>query len=147
MQEDEVGDIDSVFDKTGQYYTVFSNLESLQNLKITKPRKDNLAEKRRGKRNKDSFELPPLTSLVPPIWAPQRPPGQSDDEARRVISISDPSKSSAGSQLFHACQEIESQSLGNLFCRVTIGALFRKTPSLEWAKGRDPPLVVQWHGR
>jgi len=103
--------------------------------------------KRQEKRNQQTLIMPPLTSQVNPIWVGQPAPTQTDEETRRITSISDPSKSSAGSQLFYACQERESEALGNLFCTVAIDALFEENPPLIWVKGRPKFPVVQWRSR
>jgi hypothetical protein len=71
----------------------------------------------------------------------------STEEVMRVVSISDPSKSSAGSKLYHACQEQETQLLGNVFCAVALDALFRKNPSVNWVTGRTDRPVIQWRSR
>jgi hypothetical protein len=148
QSEDFLDDDDDVLsDKAGRFYSVFETLESLQNLKITDTRKDNLAIKRQGKRTQSFVDLPPLTSSVTPVRTGPPAPPQTDEEAQRVTSISDLSESSAGYRLFHACQEIESQNLANLFCTATLRALFGKRPQLGWATGRDRNPVVQWRSR
>ena len=147
IQPEDLLDDNILLTKATHFWTVFSTLQNLENLKITDTRKDNLADKRHKKRIQSFRDLPPLTSSVPPVWTGPPPPPQTDQEARRVTSISDPSKSSAGSQMFHGCQEIESQNLGNFFCTVSLRALFRTHPQLVWATGRDPIPVVQWRSR
>ena len=147
IQPEDLFDDNILLLKATHFWTVFSTLQNLENLKITDTRKDNLAGKRHEKRIQSFQDLPPLTSSVAPIWTGPPPPPQTDEEARRVTSISDPFKSSAGSQMFHACQEIESQNLGSFFCTVSLRALFRKHPSLHWPIGRDPSPVVQWRSR
>lgn len=135
-----------LLDKATHFYTVFSSLESLVNLKITESRKGNLAGKRREKRNQ-SLPMPPLTSQVVPVWVGPPAPPQSVEETLRITSISDPSKSSTGTQLFHATQEQESEYLANLFCKVALSALFRRNPTLDWVTGRPEIPVLQWRNR
>jgi hypothetical protein len=91
--------------------------------------------------------MPPPTSQFPPTWVGPPAPGMSTEEVMRVVSISDPSKSSAGSKLYHACQEQETQLLGNVFCAVALDALFRKNPSVNWVTGRTDRPVIQWRSR
>ena len=81
------------------------------------------------------------------MWVGPPAPPLTAEETRRVISISDPSKSSRGSQLFHATQEQESELLGNLFCQSTLKLLFLDPP-LDWATGRvDAIPVLRWRHR
>jgi hypothetical protein len=112
-------------------------------LKITETRMDNLAEKRSDKRSQ-IVVMPPPTTQFPPSWVGPAAPAQSAEEKQRVISISDPPKSSTGSKLYHACQEQETQSLGNVFCTVTLMMLFREDPPLSWVTGRSHLPVIQW---
>lgn len=146
IDEDEISDINVAFEKAGQFYTVFKTLRALRNLKVTETRVDNLAEKRSHKRSQ-IVVMPPPTSQFPPTWVGPPAPIQSEDEVQRVVSISDPSHSSAGSKLFHACQENETQLLGNAFCSVALDALFRESPSVNWVTGRDELPVVEWRSR
>lgn len=129
------------------FYAVFSTIKTLESLQVTNNRKENLASKRHEKYSQGPVTMPPLTSQVPLVWVGPPAPPQSEEETRRAMSISDLSKSSAGSKLFHACQEIESQMLGNLFCEVTITALFGEEAALSWVGGRPEPPVIQWRAR
>lgn len=116
-------------------------------LQFTDNRKESLAGKRHEKRDQSSLKMPVLTSQIAPVWVGPPAPAQSEEEVRRITSISDPSKSSAGSKLLHACQEIETQMLGNIFCTVAINALFEKDPTIDWAIGRNLSPLVQWRNR
>jgi hypothetical protein len=131
--------------KASYYHAVFAALRDLENVKITETRKDNLAEKRHEKRN-NSRRMGPLSTEVSPVWVGPPAPPLSEDDVRRIASISDPLQSSAGSQLFHATQEKESELLGNLFCQTTLDVLF-VDPSLDWVTGRTEIPILQWqHG-
>jgi hypothetical protein len=122
-------------------------LESLKTIQLTDTRKENLASKRHEKASQAPLIIPPLTSQFPPTWVGPPAPPQSEQEIRRVVSISDPSQSSAGSKLFYACQEVESQILGNLFCEVTLSALFGGKAALSWVNGRPKPPILRWRSR
>jgi hypothetical protein len=70
------------------------------------------------------------------------------DEIRRIASISDPAKSSAGSKLFYATQEKDSEMLAALFSQTVITFSFLQDPSLKWVTGRDKgKLVLRWPHR
>ena len=92
----------------------------LKNLQITDNRRETLAGKRQEKRNRQSMIMPPLTSQIHAQWVSPPASIQTEEETRHFTSISNPSKSSAGSQLFHACQERESEALGNIFSTATL---------------------------
>lgn len=129
--------------KAPSWWAVFSPLRDLTELGVTENRLDSLAEKRREKRNKVKAELPPLTSQFPTVWKGERsvlPP----KETARVTSISDPAKGSADSKVYYACQEKDSDRLGNQFCSTAIELLFDQNPPLTWATGRRKPPVLQW---
>jgi hypothetical protein len=131
-------------EKSSYYHAVFSTLQDLESLKVTDTRKENLAEKRHEKR---AGQVPALPSQVAPVWVGQRAPPLSAEETRRIASISDPSKSSSGGQLFHATQERESEVLGNQFCITTLKVLFLDGPALAWVTGRPKAPIIQWrHG-
>jgi len=85
-----------------------------------------------------------MSSQVAPIWVGQPVPPPSASESRRIVSISDPWKSSAGSRLFFAYREQESEALASLFCALAVSALFRKNPPLTWVTSRS---VTQWRSR
>jgi hypothetical protein len=125
---------------------MFWTLQDLQKLKVTDTRKDNLAEKRHEKRT--SRPIGTLSSQVAPVWVGPPGPPVTSEETQRIISISDPSKSSAGSQLYYATQEQESEMLANLFCQSTLRALMSTDPSLDWVEGRlDGMPVLRWRNR
>ena len=146
VQPEDLSNDDVLLQKATHFYLVFSTLQSLQELKVTDSRKENLAGKRQEKRSQSVIPMPPLTASVPPIWTGPSAPPQTDEETRRVASISNPSTSSAGWQLFHACQETETQSLGNLFCTLVIRLLFRGDPSIGWSNRSEEP-VLKWRSR
>lgn len=147
VQPEDLSNSDVLAIKAAYFYSVFETLESLHSLQVTDTRKDNLAAKRQEKHTQGSVVMPPLTSQTAPVWVGPPAPPQSDDEKRRVVSISDPAQSSAGSTLFQACQEIESQMLGNLFCQVIISVLFGKEAAVSWVNGRTRPPVLKWRAR
>lgn len=141
----DISNDEALFEKAPHVSNLFYILQDLENLKVTDTRKDNLAGKRREKRS--SRPMGPPTSQVAPVWVGPPAPPLTAEETRRVISISDASKSSAGSQLFHATQEQESELLGNLFCQSTLKLLFLDPP-LDWATGRvDAIPVLRWRHR
>jgi hypothetical protein len=113
-------------------------------LHVTDNRLDNLAEKR--KRNIEPTELPPLTSQLPTTWKGPRSASETA-EPGRVISISEPTKDSGGSKLFYACQEKDSDAMGNQFCATAIEVLFDQHPPLKWVTGRPKVPVLQWQRR
>jgi hypothetical protein len=88
-------------------------------LKITEARVDNFAEKHPEKRNY-IVVMPPSTIQFLPSWVDLAVPAQSTEEKQRVIIVFHPSKSSVSTKLHHACREQETQSLGNVFCTVTL---------------------------
>ena len=106
IQEDELPEINVLIEKGGPFYLMFSIVQSIIRLKVSETRMDNLAEKRSDKRTQ-IVVMPPPTTQFPPTWVVPCAPPQSADEMQRVISISDLSKSSAGSKLFHVFHERE----------------------------------------
>jgi len=140
VQPEDLCNDDVLFDKATQFYTVFSTLATLQNTKITETRKRNLAEKRQEKRN-PTF----ITPLSSHTWVgPPAPPLSAAETAQRIASISDPSKSSVGTELFQASEEKQSDTLANVFAKVAMTALFRRSPPLTWVTGRDQSPVLSW---
>jgi hypothetical protein len=125
-----------LIEKASYFLNVFLALRNIQNLKVTETRKDNLAAKRQ--------RATTLSSEVAPVWVGPPAPPQSAEETRRVASISDPSKSSSGGNLFHATQERETELLGNLFCLNTLTALFPTDLTIDWTQGRPQPPILQW---
>lgn len=89
--------------------------------------------------------LPPFVSQekAHSVGPPTRDP-ETEDDSQRVASISDPSKSSAGSKLYYACRETATQNLGNKFCCGALDELFETPPSLDWVTGRRTSPVFQW---
>jgi hypothetical protein len=129
--------------KAPGWWGVFSPLRDLIELGVTENRLENLAGKRREKRNKAPVDLPPLASQFPTLWKGKRfiP---KPTEGVRIPSISDPSKNSAESKVYYACQEKDSDTLGNQFCGTAIEALFDQNPLLTWSSGRPEVPVLQW---
>jgi hypothetical protein len=115
----------------------------LTELGVTENRLENLAGKRREKRNKAPVELPPLTSQFPTLWKGDRFIPEPT-EGTRIPSISDPCKNSAESKVYYACQEKDSDTLGNQFCATAIEALFDQNPPVIWSTGRPKVPVLQW---
>ena len=144
--------------KAGWFSWSFSSLHKLTSFKKTDSRVDNLSSKRSEKRAEkhsqqeeiDSRQpissMPPLVSQYPHRRLGPPPVPVTEEESRRVASISNPDKSSAGTKLFHACREEETQNLGNFFCEGAINELFYSEPALKWVTGRKKCPVVQWRG-
>jgi hypothetical protein len=110
---------------------------------MTENRQDALAEKRR---EKHAYGRP--VSATRPVWVGPPLPPPTPEEKQRIASISDPSKSSAGSKLFTATQEQESESLATLFFQNVLMMLFVNDPPVAWATGRDNAKpVVRWRSR
>jgi hypothetical protein len=147
VQPEDISDDNALLAKSSYFYSLFTNLQAIQNVKITDTRKKKLAEKRHEKRKRPQPKMLPLTSGVAAVWVGPPAPPQTDEEVRRVASISDPSQSSAGSQLFQACQEPESEAVANLFCTIVLKRLFRKDPPVDWVTGRPELPVLQWRSR
>ena len=131
-----------LFEKATHFHSVFSTLQQLENLKVTRTRKENLAEKRQEKRT----QLPVPISDSNIVWVGPSVPALSTAETNRTASISDPTISSGSGLRFHATQEKESELLGNLFCVTTLKSLFFGIP-LSWVNGRSPLPVLQWRHR
>jgi hypothetical protein len=147
IQSDEISNNRVLLEKAPYFNSLFWTLRDLEILKVTNTRKEILAEKRHEKRSTIESIGPP-TSHVPTVWVGPPAPALTAEERNRIISISDPSKSSAGSQLFHATQEQESELLGNLFCQAILNVLFLDDPSLNWVTGRVDALpVLRWRHR
>ena len=147
IQPEDVSNRSVLPTKAAYFYSTFLALRNLDSIQMTDTRRDNLAAKRQEKRSQDSITMPPLTSQIQPVWVGPPAPPQTEQEARRVMSISDPSQSKAGSKVYYACQEVESQMLGNLFCAATITVLFGDEAALSWVKGRSEPHVLEWRSR
>ena len=143
VQTDEIKSDRVVLQKAPNFTSTFWNLQDICGLNITDTRLDNFAEKRHEKR---SYGRP--TSSVLPVWVGPPLPPLTIEEAQRIVSISDPSKSSAGSRLFTATQEQESETLATSFCQSVLKMMFLDNSSVTWANGRDagkPRLV--WRTR
>ena len=143
VQTDEIETNRVILHKAPNFSGTFWTLQDIRGLSVTDTRLDNLAEKRHEKR---SYGRP--TSNILPVWVGPPLAPLTPEEAQRIASISDPSKSSAGSRLFTATQEQESETLAASFCQNVIKTLFPDNLSLEWAMGRDsgkPKLV--WRHR
>jgi hypothetical protein len=151
VQRDDLADDDLLVEKSRRFYSSFTTLHKIQRLKITNTRKDNLAAKRHEKHSQLEEHSTPVENMPPPTSqvlshhvGPKILPSQEDEETQRVASISDLEKSSAGSKLFHACQEQITQNLGNLFCEQAIKALFHKNPPLDWVSGHPETPLLEW---
>jgi hypothetical protein len=132
--------------KAPVWWGVFSPLRDIVELHVTNNRLDNLAGKRKEKHNIVSSQMPPLTSRLPTTWKGPRSASERT-EPDRVVSISAPTMDSAGSKLFYACQEKDSDTMGNQFCLTAIEALFDQHPPLIWVTGRPKVPVLQWQRR
>jgi hypothetical protein len=139
VQTDEIKDKRVIITKAPNFSTTFWKLWHICRLNITDTRLDNLAGKRHEKR---SYSRPISSTL--PVWVGPPLPPLTPEETQRIVSISDPSKSSVGSRLFTATQEQESEMLATSFCETVLNMLFPDNPSMTWATGRDdgkPTLV------
>jgi hypothetical protein len=101
---------------------------------ITDTRLDNFAGKCQGKHSSRPLGL--STSIVVPEWVSPLLVPLTAEDIHRIVSISDPSKSSAGSRLFHATQEKDSEMLATLPCETVI-LLNWEDPLLRWVMGRN----------
>jgi hypothetical protein len=146
VQADELSDNRTIHQKAPDFMSVLRAAHELRDLAVTEVRLDNFAEKRQEKRS--SRPIGPPTSAVIPEWVGPSLPPLTTEEIRRIASISDPSKSSAGSRLFYATQEKDSEMLATLFCTTVISLLFWDDPSLKWVTGRDKGKpVLRWRHR
>jgi hypothetical protein len=143
VQKDEINNTRVVMKKTPFFSNSFRNLRHICELNITDTRLENLAEKRQEKR---SYGRP--TSGTVPLWVGPSLAPLTPEETQRMVSISDPSKSSAGSRLFTATQEQESETLATSFCQTVLDILFPDKPPVTWATGRDDgEPILEWRNR
>jgi hypothetical protein len=142
VTSDEITNNRVIVQKAPHFISTFRNLQDLRRLNVTDTRQDNLAEKRYEKRHGRPI------STVPPEWVGPPLPPLTAEEAHRIASISDPSKSSAGSRLFTATQEKDSESLATSFFQNVLMLLFFDDPPVAWATGRDDAKpVLLWRNR
>ena len=140
VQTDEIQKTRVVLKKALHFTHTFQNLRHICGLNITDTRLDNFAEKRHEKR---SYGQPISGTL--PVWVGPPLAPLTPEEIQRIVSISDPSKSSAGSRLFTATQERESEALATSFCQTVLDMLFPDNPSVTWATGRDDGKpILEW---
>jgi len=132
VKPDEISQNRVLLRKAPNFANTFALVQDLRDLNITDTRLDNFADRRHEKRASGR-----PTSSVLPEWVGPRLPPLTAEEAQRIVSISDPTKSSAGSRLFTATQEQESESLATSFFRTILMMLFVDDPPLNWATGRD----------
>src|SRR5436190_1959799 len=143
IQSDEVNSNRIILQKAPNFTSTFRNLQDLRGLNVTDTRLGNFAEKRHEKHSYGRPASAVLTEWVGPPLAPL-----TAEEADRIVSISDPSKSSAGSRLFTATQEQESESLATSFFQNVLMMLFLDDPPVAWAIGRDDGKpVLRWRNR
>jgi hypothetical protein len=143
VKSDEISNNRILLQRAPNFLNTFQNLQDLRGLYITDSRRDTLAEKRQ---QKHAYGRP--TSSILPEWVGPPLPPLTPEEKHRMVSISDPSKSSAGSKLFTATQEQESESLATSFFRNVLILLFLDDPPVTWAKGReDVKPVLRWRNR
>jgi hypothetical protein len=146
VQPDELSNTRILHQKAPDFVSAFRAAHELRDLTVTEVRLDNFVEKRQEKRS--SRPSGPPTSAVIPEWVGPPLPPLTTDEIRRIASISDPAKSSAGSKLFYATQEKDSEMLATLFCKTVISFLFWEDLSLKWSIGRDEGKpVLRWRHR
>jgi hypothetical protein len=143
VQPNEIKSNRVILQKAPNFTHTFWNLQHIRGLNVTDTRLDNFAEKRHEKR---SYGRP--ASAVLPVWVGPSLAPLTPEEAHRIVSISDPSKSSAGSRLFTATQEHESESLATSFCQNVLKMLFLDDPSVVWSTGRDDGKpMLEWRNR
>jgi len=143
VQTDEIKNNGVVSEKAPHFNYTFQNLRQIRGLNVTHARRENLAAKRHEKR---SYGQP--TSGAFPVWVGPSPAPLSSEETQRIVSISDPAVSSAGSRLFTATQEHESETMAASFCQTALTMLFPNNPSVTWATGRDDGKpILEWRGR
>jgi hypothetical protein len=143
VMSDEINNNRVILQRAPNFTSTFRNLQDLRGLNVTDTRLDNLVEKRH---EKHSYGRP--TSVILPEWVGPPLVPLTPEEANRIVSISDPSKSSAGSRLFTATQEQESESLATSFFQNVLMMLFLDDPPIAWAAGRDDVKpVLRWRNR
>jgi hypothetical protein len=124
--------------KAGAFYTVFKTLRSLETRRITDTRRDNLKAKRTEKLEINRQVASSTFRRV------GRSAPEYTEEEKRVASISDPSISSAGKELFIASYEANCQSLANDFCGIVLDTVFSQDPPIHWVTGRPELPIIQW---
>jgi hypothetical protein len=120
----------------------FYALCDIEEMKMTNTRMEILAGKPQQKRLSHSTTLLPEQYLIGP------PPYSRDDEDEEVVripSISDPTISSVGKELFYAASERQSELLGNALSRTLLGTIFSQNQSIEWTRGRVELPVIIWN--
>lgn len=146
VKPQDLRDENALFEKAVHFYSAFLNLQSLQRLRTTDTRINNLAGKRGKSRMFSNLPLPLVSQTAGHPVGPL-PPQQTAEETQRVASISDPSMSSAGTKIFHACQEQESEALANNLFSVALRSIYRKDPAVNWATGRHDFPTLNWRSR
>lgn len=137
MKSEEISNNLIIVQRAPNFLNTFQNLQDLRGLYITETRRDALAEKRQEKL---AYGRP--TSAVLPEWVGPPLAPLTPEEKHRIVSISDPSKSSAGSKLYTATQEKESETLATSFFRTVLILLFLDNPPVTWPTGRDDAKPV-----
>jgi hypothetical protein len=143
----DVGDIDLVVEKAFYFQDLFDALDDIENLKKTRTRSENMAEKRHEKNSMakelSQPEYNPIVSNVDVRQVGRPAPGFTDNE-RRIASISDPAQHSSGGEQFYASLEEEIQRFGNMVCRILLRRVFKKNIQLDWVKNRAQPPTLLW---
>ena len=125
------------------FNSTFHKLRHICELNTTETRRNNLAEKRHEKRSHG-----PATSSTEHERVGPDQTSPTPEETKRIASISDPSNSSAGSRLFAATHERESENLPTSFCQTVLDMLFPDTASVIWAIGRNDGMpILEWRDR
>jgi hypothetical protein len=127
-----------LFKKAGCFYSIFKTLRSLATRRITDTRRDNLKAK-----HTEKLEINRLVTSSSFRRVGRVAPEYTEEE-KRIASISDPSISSTGKELFCASYEANCQSLANDFCGIVLDTVFSQDPSIDWVTGRDELPVIQW---
>jgi hypothetical protein len=143
----DVGNIDLVLEKAFYFQDLFDALDDIENLKKTRTRAENLAEKRHEKNNmskeRSDLDYNPIVSNVDVRQVGRPAPGFTDHE-RRIASISDPAKNSSGGEQFYASLEEEIQRFGNMVCRILLRRIFKNNITLDWVQNRAQPPTLLW---
>jgi hypothetical protein len=143
IQREELSNFRLIYQKAPYFMYAFRVADDLRRITVTEVRLDNSAGKHQ---EKQSFRPvgSPTSSLIPEWVGPLLPP-LTTDEIHHIASIFDPAKSSAGSRLYYATREKDSEMLATEFCRTVISLLFLDGPSLKWVTGRGTRVpVLHW---
>ena len=133
--------------KAGSFYTLFHHLRDIEKLRVTDTRRETLADKRKKKRitllSHANTSLHDSYKTGPP--APLQTDEEISEASLRTTSISDPTTSSVGKELFYAANERQSEMLGNVVCRTLLSTIFSEDPPIDWVRGRKELPIFTWN--